>query len=108
MAFTNDANCLALSEATDGAGAGAEVVFAVILGTGVGGGVVVNGRVLTGPNAIAGEWGHNPLPWPLPERFPAPTAIAASRAASRPGYPAPASPPTTSASPVIPSPGPRS
>jgi fructokinase len=72
VAFTNDANCLALSEATDGAGAGAEVVFAVILGTGVGGGVVVNGRVLTGPNAIAGEWGHNPLPWPLPEELPGP------------------------------------
>lgn len=72
VAFTNDANCLALSEATDGAGAGAEVVFAVILGTGVGGGVVVNGRVLTGPNAIAGEWGHNPLPWPRDEERPGP------------------------------------
>jgi fructokinase len=62
--ISNDANCFALSEAIDGAAAGAEVVFGVILGTGVGGGVVVNGRVLTGPNAIAGEWGHNPLPWP--------------------------------------------
>jgi fructokinase len=60
----NDANCFALSEAVDGAGAGAEVVFGVILGTGVGGGVVVRGEVLTGVNAIAGEWGHNPLPLP--------------------------------------------
>jgi fructokinase len=59
--MVNDANCLALSEATDGAAAGAEVVFGVILGTGVGGGVVVRGRVLTGPHGIAGEWGHNPL-----------------------------------------------
>ena len=59
----NDANCLALSEATDGAGAGASVVFAVILGTGVGGGIVVDGHVLVGANGLAGEWGHNPLPW---------------------------------------------
>ena len=59
----NDANCFALSEATDGAGRGARVVFGVIIGTGTGGGIVVDGRVLTGPNAIAGEWGHNPLPW---------------------------------------------
>ncbi|MGE0372122.1 MAG: ROK family protein [Gammaproteobacteria bacterium] len=59
--MVNDANCLALSEATDGAAAGAEVVFGVILGTGVGGGVVVRGRVLSGPHGIAGEWGHNPL-----------------------------------------------
>jgi fructokinase len=58
----NDANCFALSEATDGAAAGAEVVFGVILGTGVGGGIVVRGQVLTGINAIAGEWGHNPMP----------------------------------------------
>jgi fructokinase len=62
--IANDANCLALSEATDGAGAGAEVVFAAILGTGVGAGVVVNGALLSGPNGLAGEWGHNPLPWP--------------------------------------------
>lgn len=62
--LANDANCFALSEATDGAAAGAAVVFGVIIGTGVGGGVVVNGSVLAGPNAIAGEWGHNPLPWP--------------------------------------------
>jgi fructokinase len=68
----NDANCFALSEATDGAGAGAEVVFGVILGTGVGGGIVVHGKLLTGPNAIAGEWGHNPLPAPAPEDLPLP------------------------------------
>ncbi len=61
--LANDANCLALSEATDGAGAGAAVVFAVILGTGTGAGIVVNGHLLTGPNGLAGEWGHNPLPW---------------------------------------------
>jgi fructokinase len=68
----NDANCFALSEAVDGAGKGAAVVFGVILGTGVGGGVVVNGKVLTGPNAIAGEWGHNPLPAPTAADLPAP------------------------------------
>ncbi|MEN9317375.1 MAG: manno(fructo)kinase [Pseudomonadota bacterium] len=60
----NDANCFAVSEATDGAAAGAETVFGVILGTGVGGGLVVGGRPLRGANGIAGEWGHNPLPWP--------------------------------------------
>jgi fructokinase len=59
----NDANCLAISEATDGAGAGYRVVFAAILGTGVGGGIVIEGRILTGLNRIGGEWGHNPLPW---------------------------------------------
>ena len=68
----NDANCFALSEAVDGAGAGAEVVFGVILGTGVGGGIVAHGKLLTGPNAIAGEWGHNPLPLPAPEDLPLP------------------------------------
>jgi fructokinase len=62
--FANDANCFALSEATDGAAAGAAVVFGVIIGTGTGGGVVVDGHVVTGANAIAGEWGHNPLPAP--------------------------------------------
>jgi len=67
---TNDANCFALSEAVDGAGAGAEVVFGVILGTGVGAGVVVRGAVLDGPNGIAGEWGHNPLPWPRDDERP--------------------------------------
>jgi fructokinase len=68
----NDANCFALSEATDGAGAGAEVVFGVILGTGCGGGVVANGRVLRGRNRLTGEWGHNPLPWPRPDEIPGP------------------------------------
>ncbi len=63
VALANDANCLALSEATDGAGQGAPVVFAAILGTGCGAGIAVGGRVLTGPNRLAGEWGHNPLPW---------------------------------------------
>ena len=62
--LSNDANCLAVSEAADGAGQGAELVFAVILGTGVGGGIAVRGRLWEGKNAIAGEWGHNPLPWP--------------------------------------------
>ncbi len=66
----NDANCFALSEAVDGAAAGARVVFGVIMGTGVGAGIVVNGQVLTGPNAIAGEWGHNPLPWLNPNELP--------------------------------------
>jgi fructokinase len=70
--LANDANCLAVSEATDGAAAGAEVVFGVILGTGCGGGVVVRGQVITGPNAIAGEWGHNPLPWPDDDERPGP------------------------------------
>jgi fructokinase len=62
--IANDANCFALSEATDGAGRDAGVVFGAILGTGVGSGIVVRGALLAGPNAIAGEWGHNPLPWP--------------------------------------------
>jgi len=70
--IANDADCFALSEATDGAGAGAPTVFGVILGTGVGGGLVINRRLLQGPNAIAGEWGHNPLPWPLPDEMPGP------------------------------------
>ncbi|GAB1341795.1 ROK family protein [Gemmatimonas sp.] len=60
----NDANCFALSEASDGAAAGAKVVFGVIMGTGCGGGIVIDGKVLTGRNLIGGEWGHNPLPWP--------------------------------------------
>jgi fructokinase len=68
----NDANCFALSEATDGAAAGAAVVFGVIIGTGVGGGVVVDGRVLAGANAVAGEWGHNGLPWPDADEWPGP------------------------------------
>jgi fructokinase len=70
--LANDANCFALSEARDGAAAGARVVFGVILGTGTGGGVVVDGRVLVGGNAVAGEWGHNALPWPTPEEWPGP------------------------------------
>lgn len=61
--LANDADCFALSEACDGAGAGASSVFGAILGTGVGGGLVIHNRLLSGPNAIAGEWGHNPLPW---------------------------------------------
>ena len=72
LRFANDANCFALSEASDGAAAGASCVFGVIVGTGTGGGVVVNGQVLTGVNAIGGEWGHNPLPAPLPEEWPGP------------------------------------
>jgi fructokinase len=63
VGLTNDANCLALSEASDGAGQGYRVVFAAILGTGCGAGIAVNGHLLTGPNGVAGEWGHNPLPW---------------------------------------------
>jgi fructokinase len=77
--FANDANCFALSEATDGAAAGAAVVFGVILGTGTGGGVVVNGRVLTGANAIAGEWGHNPLPAPKDGERPGPACYCGRR-----------------------------
>ena len=70
--LANDANCFALSEATDGAAAGAAVVFGVILGTGTGGGVVIGGRTLTGANAIGGEWGHNGLPWPDAGEWPGP------------------------------------
>jgi fructokinase len=70
VAVANDANCLALSEGTDGAAAGCAVVFAAILGTGVGAGIAVHGRVLTGPNGVAGEWGHNPLPWADAEQDP--------------------------------------
>ena len=68
----NDANCLAVSEATDGAGAGKHVVFAVILGTGCGGGIAVDGRVHGGSNGVAGEWGHNTLPWMRADEFPGP------------------------------------
>ncbi len=70
--LANDADCFALSEATDGSAAGRNAVFGVILGTGVGGGLVVNGRVLEGRNGIAGEWGHNPLPWPSDDERPGP------------------------------------
>jgi fructokinase len=79
VTIANDANCFALSEATDGAGAGAECVFGVILGTGVGGGLVVHGRVLEGPNGIAGEWGHNPLPWPEDGERPGPDCYCGKR-----------------------------
>ncbi|MGE5476822.1 MAG: ROK family protein [Bacteroidales bacterium] len=68
--IANDADCFTLSEATDGAGAGFETVFGVILGTGVGGGLVVHGRLVSGPNSVAGEWGHNPLPWPGRDEMP--------------------------------------
>jgi len=68
--FANDANCFALSEATDGAAAGAPCVFGVIIGTGTGGGIVIGGQVLTGVNAVAGEWGHNPLPWMREDEWP--------------------------------------
>ena len=77
--LANDANCFALSEATDGAAARLPIVFGVILGTGVGGGVVVDGRVVTGANAIAGEWGHNALPWPDPEERPGPPCYCGRR-----------------------------
>ena len=70
--FSNDANCLAVSEATDGAAAGKHVVFGVILGTGVGGGVIIDGRVIDGANGIGGEWGPNPLPWPRDDERPEP------------------------------------
>ena len=70
--LSNDANCFALSEAVDGAAAGAEIVFGVIIGTGTGGGIAIRGRILTGVNAIAGEWGHNPIPWPRQEELPGP------------------------------------
>jgi fructokinase len=77
--LANDANCFALSEASDGAAAGARVVFGVILGTGVGGGIVVDGHVLEGPNLIAGEWGHNPLPWLTPDEYPGPDCYCGRR-----------------------------
>lgn len=77
--LANDANCFTLSEATDGAGAGLQTVFGVILGTGVGGGLAIGGRVLLGANAIAGEWGHNPLPWPQPDEIPGPPCYCGRR-----------------------------
>ncbi|HKN68136.1 MAG TPA: ROK family protein [Gemmatimonadaceae bacterium] len=69
----NDANCFVLSEAVDGAAAGASVVFGVIIGTGVGGGIVVDGKCIAGANLVAGEWGHNPLPWAAADEYPGPT-----------------------------------
>ena len=77
--IANDADCFALSEATDGAGRDAEIVFGVILGTGCGGGVVVRGQLLRGASAIAGEWGHNPLPWPEPSELPGPACYCGKR-----------------------------
>lgn len=79
VAVANDANCLVLSEAVDGAAAGARVVFGVILGTGCGGGIAIDGRVLAGANAIAGEWGHNPLPWPSAAESPGPECYCGRR-----------------------------
>jgi fructokinase len=77
--LANDANCLALSESIDGAGAHANVVFSAILGTGVGGGIVVTRRIITGRNKIAGEWGHNPLPWPRSDEQPGPSCYCGKR-----------------------------
>ena len=75
----NDANCLAVSEATDGAAQGKRVVFGVILGTGAGGGVAINAQVHAGPNGVGGEWGHNPLPWPGPDETPGPLCYCGKR-----------------------------
>jgi len=77
--MANDANCFTLSEAIDGAAAGAHVVFGVILGTGVGGGIALRGRVVEGRNGIAGEWGHNPLPWPRMTEYPGPQCYCGKR-----------------------------
>jgi fructokinase len=77
--FANDANCFALSEACDGAARGARVVFGAILGTGAGGGIVVEQRVIEGRHGIAGEWGHTPLPWMTPEEYPGPTCTCGRR-----------------------------
>ncbi len=79
LRFANDADCFALSEATDGAAAGARSVFGVIVGTGTGGGIVYDGRLLQGPNGIAGEWGHNPLPWPRDDERPGPDCYCGKR-----------------------------
>jgi len=77
--IANDADCFALSEAHDGAGRDARCVFGIIIGTGTGGGIVINGRLLNGPNAIAGEWGHNPLPWPGDQERPGPECYCGKR-----------------------------
>ncbi len=77
--FENDANCFALSEALDGAARGASMVFGAILGTGAGGGIVIDGRVVRGHNAIGGEWGHTPLPWMTPEEHPGPPCYCGRR-----------------------------
>jgi len=77
--LANDADCFALSEATDGAARGSALVFGVILGTGVGGGLVVDGRLCSGPNGISGEWGHVPLPWPDDDERPGPACYCGRR-----------------------------
>ncbi|HEX2253696.1 MAG TPA: ROK family protein [Thermoanaerobaculia bacterium] len=77
--LANDADCFAVSEATDGSAAGRRLVFGVILGTGVGGGIALGGRALVGPNAITGEWGHNPLPWPRSSESPGPECFCGRR-----------------------------
>jgi fructokinase len=77
--LANDADCFAVSETADGAAAGADVVFGVIVGTGTGGGITVHGRLLTGPNGITGEWGHNPLPWPDADELPGPPCYCGKR-----------------------------
>jgi fructokinase len=77
--LANDADCFTLSEATDGAAADARSVFGVIIGTGTGGGIALNGQLLSGPNAITGEWGHNPLPWPTADEQPGPTCYCGQR-----------------------------
>lgn len=79
VTIRNDADCFTLSEARDGAGAGAASVFGVIIGTGVGGGVVIDGKIISGPNAITGEWGHNPLPWPRRDELPGPSCYCGKR-----------------------------
>ena len=106
--FANDANCFALSEAIDGAGAGHGTVFGVILGTGVGGGIAIGGRILVGANAIAGEWGHNPLPAPrldeLADEWPGPPCYCgrSGGAASRPSCRGRGSPPITGDTAAVP------
>lgn len=77
--IANDADCFALSEAIDGAAQGARTVFGVIIGTGTGAGIVIDGQLLSGPNAIAGEWGHNPLPWPNESELPGPPCYCGKR-----------------------------
>ena len=77
--IANDANCFAVSEAADGAAAGESIVFGVIVGTGTGAGIVAHGHVLTGPNGIAGEWGHNPMPWPQHDEVPGPPCYCGKR-----------------------------
>jgi fructokinase len=79
LRFANDADCFALSEAHDGAAAGADTLFGVIVGTGTGGGIVCRGQLLSGPNGIAGEWGHNPLPWPQASELPGPDCYCGKR-----------------------------